>query len=132
MCRSVQSIKSFEISTFHVISGSVRQSWRTISYSQRFGAQAQTIINKSSKNIRNYHKATKKYFFTHTQTKTNSKEDKKPKVFLLLHFCTINGRNVTSVCHAESHNAKKYCSKLLVKPYSGLSSEIQTVYVRVT
>ena len=40
---------------------------------------AQTIINKSSKNIRNYHKATKKYYFTHTQTKTNSKEDKNPK-----------------------------------------------------
>ena len=56
----------------------------------------------------------------------------KTQVFLSLHFCTINSRNVTSVCHAKSHNAKKYCSKLLVKPYSGLSSEIQTVYVRVT
>ena len=89
------------------------------------------IINKSSKNIRNYHKATKKYNFTHTHIKTNSKEDNNSS-FLVITFCTINSRNVTSLCHAKSHNAKKYCSKLLVKPYSGLSSEIQTVYVRVT
>ena len=42
----------------------------------------------------------------------------KTQVFLLLHICTINSRNVTSLCHAKSHNAKKYCSKLLVKPTS--------------
>ena len=51
----------------------------------------------------------------------------KTKVFWLLYFCTMNSRNVTSLCHAKSHNAKKYCSKLLVTPYSGLSSEIQTL-----
>ena len=91
------------------------------------------IINKSSKNIRNYHKATKKYNFTHTHIKTNSKEDNNSS-FLVITFCTINSRNVTSLCHAKSHNAKKIetRSKLLVKLYSGLSSEIQTVYVRVT
>ena len=88
-----------------------------------------TLVNKSSKNIRNYHKATKKYNFTHTQTKTNSKEDKNPS-FLVITFCTINRRNVTSLCHAKSHNAKKSRSKLLVKLYSGLSSEIQTIDVR--
>ena len=50
-----------------------------------YHGEAHTIINKSSKNIRNYHKATKKYNFTHTQTKTNSKEDKNPS-FLVLTF----------------------------------------------
>ena len=60
------------------------------------------------------------------------RKNTKTQVFLLLHFCTINSRNVTSLCHAKSHSEKKYCSKLLVNPYSGLSSEIQTVYGRVT
>ena len=41
------------------------------------------------------------------------RKNTKTQVFLLLHFCTVNSRNVTSLCHAKSHNAKKYCSSFL-------------------
>ena len=102
---------------FRTVSGSMRR----LTLSLINLVKTLEIITKQLKNI-----------ILHILKQKQIRKKTKTQVFLLLHFCTINSRNVTSLCHAKSHNAKKYCSKLLVKPYSGLSSEIQTVYVRVT
>ena len=52
-----QQIQTLIVKTDHMANNFVQSAVRCV---------GSHIINKSSKNIRNYHKATKKYYFTHT------------------------------------------------------------------
>ena len=73
---------------FRTVSGSIRR----LTLSLINLVKTLEITTKQLKNI-----------ILHILKQKQIRKKTKTQVFLLLHFCTINSRNVTSLCHAKSH-----------------------------